>query len=94
MPKQGLKNRLKLRYWISVKSVLATTRSFLKKLLRRFNILLLKSLVKITKMKLKLINAEVKIFERLRSRMSVTFPYRIKVSEFSNEILEFQRAVS
>ena len=45
-------------------------------------------------MKLKLINAEVKIFERLRSRMSVTFPYRIKVSEFSNEILEFQRAVS
>ena len=30
MPKQGLKNRLKLRYWISVKSVLATTRSFLK----------------------------------------------------------------
>ena len=30
MPKQGLKNRLKLRYWISVKSVLATARSFLK----------------------------------------------------------------
>ena len=27
---QGLKNRLKLRYWISVKSVLATTCSFLK----------------------------------------------------------------
>ena len=65
MPKQGLKNRLKLRYWISVKSVLATTRSFLK-IFSSFNILLLKSLVKITKMKLKLINAEVKIFERLR----------------------------
>ena len=36
MPKQGLKNRLKLRYWISVKSVLATTRSFLKKIAAPF----------------------------------------------------------